>query len=219
MKYKNIMRNLLLVIVAMTTLSCTANYLEINTNPYEVSKEQMATDGYDVGAAITALCGTVVSSDVNTAQLTDCLLGGPMGGYYSTTGAWNHPVIDNFYNKEDWTRVFMASDRIIPTLFTNLKELKNITDDPVVLAMGQVIKVVAMSRVTDTYGPIPYSKIGVGGQLTVEYDSQEEVYTQMFAELEEAVAVLTENRNVFISANAILYMAAARKSGASSPTH
>ena len=180
---------------------CTAHYLEINTNPYEVSKEQTLTDGYAIGAAISALCGTVVSTDVNTAQFTDCLLGGPMGGYYSTTGAFAK-TIDNYNPTDDWTRVFLASDRIIPTLYSNLNEIADITDDPVTLAIAKIIKITAMLRVTDTYGPIPYSKIGEGGAIAVEYDSQEAVYDAMFAELDEVISTLTENKLSGISPKA-----------------
>lgn len=200
------MRNIIIktgIVAALASvlMGCTGNYLNINTNPYEVSKEQTLTDGYAIGAAITALCGTVVSTDVNTAQFTDCLLGGPMGGYYSTTGAFEK-TIDNYNATDDWTRVFMASDRIIPTLYSNLNELKNITEDPVTLAIAQTIKVAAMLRVTDTYGPIPYTQIGQGGKITVPYDSQEAVYDAMFAELDEVIATLTENKLSGISPNA-----------------
>lgn len=200
------MRNIIIKTGIVTALAsmlmgCTGNYLNINTNPYEVSKDQTLTDGYAIGAAITALCGTVVSTDVNTAQFTDCLLGGPMGGYYSTTGAFEK-TIDNYNATDDWTRVFMASDRIIPTLYSNLNELKNITEDPVTLAIAQTIKVAAMLRVTDTYGPIPYTQIGQGGKITVPYDSQEAVYDAMFAELDEVIATLTENKLSGISPNA-----------------
>lgn len=49
------------------------------------------------------------------------------------------------------------------------------------------------------YGPIPYSKIiSKTGEvsLTVPYDSQEEVYKQMFKELDEVSDVLKENLNL-----------------------
>lgn len=197
----HLMRNLLLVTAAVTTLSCTGHYLEKNTNPYEVSRGQMETDGYNVGAAITAMCGAVISTDVNTAQFTDCLLGGPMGGYYSSKGDFPNTV-DNFDAPDGWTNVFMASDRVIPTLYSNLAELRKITDDPVILAMAQVIKVAAMHRVTDTYGPIQYSMIGQDGKLTIPYDTQEGIYGKFFEELDEALAVLTENSGRDISANA-----------------
>lgn len=191
-----------LISVAIAGLSaCTGNFLDINTNQYEVGKDEMSTDGYNVGAAISAMCGTVISTDVNTAQFTDCLLGGPMGGYYSTTGAFDR-MIDIFNPTDDWTNVFMASDRVIPTLFSNLVELQNLTEDEVVLSIGNVIKVAAMNRVTDTYGPIPYSKIGQEGALAVPYDSQQEVYNKMFDELNAAITVFSENQGRLISANA-----------------
>lgn len=181
------------IALGLMTLSCTGNYLDINTNPYEVNREQTLTDGYATAAAIAAMGGAVVSTDVNTAQFTDCLLGGPMGGYYSTTGAFEK-TIDNYNATDDWTRVLLASDRIIPTLYSNLSELKSITDDPVTLSIATIIKVTAMLRVTDTYGPIPYSQIGQGGKITVAYDSQEKVYDTMFAELDDCIKTLTENR-------------------------
>lgn len=181
------------ITLGLMTLSCTGNYLDINTNPYEVNREQTLTDGYATAAAIAAMGGAVVSTDVNTAQFTDCLLGGPMGGYYSTTGAFEK-TIDNYNATDDWTRVLLASDRIIPTLYSNLSELKSITDDPVTLSIATIIKVTAMLRVTDTYGPIPYSQIGQGGKITVAYDSQEKVYDTMFAELNDCIKALTENR-------------------------
>ena len=179
--------------IGIMTLSCTGNYLDINTNPYEVNREQTLTDGYATAAAIAAMGGAVISTDVNTAQFTDCRLGGPMGGYYSTTGAFEK-TIDNYNATDDWTRVLLASDRIIPTLYSNLSELKSITDDPVTLAIANIIKVTAMLRVTDTYGPIPYSQIGQGGKITVSYDSQEKVYDTMFEELDACINTLTENR-------------------------
>ena len=181
------------IALGLMALSCTGNYLDINTNPYEVNREQTLTDGYATAAAIAAMGGAVVSTDVNTAQFTDCLLGGPMGGYYSTTGAFEK-TIDNYNATDDWTRVLLASDRIIPTLYSNLSELKSITDDPVTLSIATIIKVTAMLRVTDTYGPIPYSQIGQGGKITVAYDSQEKVYDTMFAELDDCIKTLTENR-------------------------
>ena len=50
-----------------------------------------------------------------------------------------------------------------------------------------------MSRVTDCYGPIPYSAIGESTDLAVPYDSQEKVYDQFFDELGDAVKTLHEH--------------------------
>jgi hypothetical protein len=50
-----------------------------------------------------------------------------------------------------------------------------------------------MSRITDMYGPIPYSKFGTSTQ--VPYDSQQDVYNTFFDELEQAINALTTYSN------------------------
>ena len=65
----NILKPALAALVLVGT-ACTANYLDINTNPYEPSEDDMQTDGYIIGSALTSLASTVVSTDVNTAQFT-----------------------------------------------------------------------------------------------------------------------------------------------------
>ena len=189
-------------VFALTAAACTDNYLDINSHPYEPSESDMQTDGYILGSTLTSLAGTVVSTDVNTAQFTDVLLGGTVGGYYAPTKqSWTN-TIANYNPTDDWTNVFMRSKEIIPTLYSNLRQLKKVTGDPILLAIADVIKVMAMHRVTDTYGPIPYSKIGENGQIQVAYDSQEEVYDAFFRELNSAIETLTAHRNEAISAKA-----------------
>lgn len=193
-------KTLYMAAAVLGTLSCTSNFLDYNTNPYEISDEAMSRNGYNVASALNAMASAVISTDVNTAQFTECLLGGPMAGYYATTGRFDN-TIDNYNATNDWTRVMMHSDRIIPVLYSNM-QLLQAQNDPIVTAISKVVKVTAMSRITDTYGPIPYSQIGEGGKIEVPYDSQKDVYDAMFRELDEAIEVLTENRLGGISASA-----------------
>ncbi len=187
----------------MGFMSCTGNYMDINSNPYQPG--DLTPDDYALGSAMSNLASTVISSDVNTAQFTDCLLGGPLGGYFADSNAGWSNTISNFNATNDWTRVFLISDRIISTLYGNLSTVKQVsenTNNPVPYAIAQIIKVAAMSRVTDAYGPIPYSKIGQDGKITIPYDTQEEVYNAFFKELDESIEVLTENRNAALVASA-----------------
>lgn len=186
------MKSITLAILAASALagtSCTANYLKINTNPYEVSKDQMEADGYGLGAALNGMAGVVISTNVNTAQFTENLLGCTQGGYFGDTGSWRY-TISQFDATDDWTRVFLASDQVIPLFYSNYTELHLITDDPVPLAIADVLKVAVMHRVADTYGPIPYTKIGADGQIAVPYDSEKVVYETMIKELGSAVDTL-----------------------------
>ena len=203
---KNIFKGLILVAGVMTTAACTANYLDINSDPYGATDQELERDGYIVRSALSGIASGVISPDVNTTQFTECLLGGPMAGYLADANAGFANTISNYNPTDNWSNVLLKSDKVIPVIYTNYNMLLEVTDDPVVHAVGAIVKVAAMHRVTDTYGPIPYSKIGKEGKIQVEYDSQELVYTTMINELTEAINVLTPNRtNNFSPAADIVY--------------
>ena len=142
-------------LIAVTASSCTGKFEEINSNPYQPG--DLSEDDYALGSAMNNLAGCVVSPDVNTAQFTDCLLGGPLGGYFADSQSTWKATISNYNPTDDWTRVFLKSDRVLPVLFSNLNVVEIVsqnTNNPLPLAIAQVIKVAAMHRVTDAYGPI-----------------------------------------------------------------
>ena len=200
---RSIINKLLLGTMTVASVACTGNYLDINSNPYQPG--DLSADDYALGSAMNNLASCVVSSDVNTAQFTDCLLGGPYGGYFADSNTSWSKTIANFNASDDWTRVFLKSDRIIPILYTNLTAVENLatqTGNQVPLAIAKIIKVAAMSRVTDAYGPIPYTEIGKDGSITTPYDSQEKVYDTFFQELSEAVEVLQANPEAALTATA-----------------
>lgn len=184
-------------------VSCTANYEEINSNPYQAG--DLTPDDYILGSAMNAMSGCVVSPDVNTTQFTDCLLGGTQGGYLADAkDAWS-ATISNYNPTDDWSRVFLKTDKLIPVLYANLNTIRIIsemTGNPVPYAIATIIKVAAMHRVADTYGPIPYSQIGNNGEIKTPYDPLDEVYDQFFEELDEAIGVLTQNENYKLTASA-----------------
>lgn len=198
---KNI-NKIALAALALAATACTADYENINSNPYEPG--DLSADDYALGSQLNNVASCVMSSDVNTLQFTDALLGGPLGGYFSDANAGFAESFARYNPKNDWSRVFLKSDRVIPTLYANLGQIQNVsatTGNPVPLAIANIIKVAAMSRITDCYGPIPYSAIGESSDLAVPYDSQEDIYDAFFAELTEAAEILSENLGNPLSAN------------------
>lgn len=190
---KNI-NKIALAAMALAATSCTGDFENINSNPYEPG--DLSADDYALGSQLNNVASCVMSSDVNTLQFTDALLGGTLGGYFSDSNAGFTESFARYNPKNDWSRVFMKSDRIIPTLYANLDQIKTVssnTGNPVPYAIATIIKVAAMSRVTDCYGPIPYSQIGATSDLAVAYDSQEDIYDSFFTELTEAASTLSEN--------------------------
>ena len=189
--------------LTIACMACTGNYIDINSNPYQPN--DLTADDYALGAAMNNLAGCVVLADVNTAQFTDCLLGGPAGGYFADSNSGWANTISMYNAKDDWTRVFLKSDRIIPILYTNLNTVNRIstsTNNSVAMAVAQIIKVAAMHRITDTYGSIPYSKIGEDGSITTPYDIQKDVYYSFFDELDAAIQTLLKNKTISLSPSA-----------------
>ncbi len=192
----------LVAALAIGTAACTGDFEEINSNPYQPG--DLTADDYAIGSAMNNIAGTVMSPDVNTLQFTDCLLGGPLAGYFADSKAeWGEtPTFGN--PKDDWSRVFLKSDKVISTLYSNLNQVRiicNNSGDETPLVIAKVIKVACMHRVADTYGPIPYTKIGADGSLATPYDDQKTLYTAFITELDEAIEYLNEHLGEALNPN------------------
>ncbi len=181
--------------------SCTGSYLDINSNPYEPG--DLSGDSYKMVSQLNNIASCVMSADVNTIQFTDALLGGTLGGYFSDANAGFAESFARYNPKDDWSRVFLKSDKIVSTLYANLNALEKDCEEinnMVPYSVATIIKIAAMSRVTDTYGPIPYLELGKSDDLYVPYNSQEEIYKSFLSELSEQIDFLMANSTVSISA-------------------
>lgn len=197
----SILKAFVLFFVSYYLLSCTDGFENINKDPYGVTKDEASRDAYAEGASMVAIQAWVVPVHPNAAQFTECLFGGTWGGYFADSNpGFNGKNFATYRPEEGWNRV-MYKD-IIPNVFPNLAALKDITSDEVLLSVAEICKVAAVHRVTDAYGPIPYSKIGQDGELTAPFDSQQEIYNKMFEELTNAIDILTLHRTESFSANA-----------------
>jgi len=73
-------------------------------------------------------------------------------------------------------------------------------------AIARILKVWAMSKLTDTYGDVPYSESCLPQELAVyqpKYDTQESIYTDLFKELKEAAAQLDASKVSYGAADLI----------------
>lgn len=185
----------------LSLTACTDNYEDYNQNPAGVTKDEMQRDAYSMASALVGLEAWVVPSDVNTNQFVECLSGGSYGGYISDSNSGFSGKNFAQYSPEDgWNRVFWKD--FTPKLYGYYLQLQSATDDPVPLAVGQIIKVAGMVRITDAYGPMPYSKIGENGEIVAPYDSQKDIYYQMFDQLDSCITTLTNNRTADFYASA-----------------
>lgn len=195
---------LLSSILLMFSISCTSDFEEINKNPLYPDKEMEQLDGVLYSAYLPNLQKNVIpvsttseNTDlVNAYQITINLAGDNWAGYMSPRDN-KFDAGQNFttyFFKESWVNLTFATR--ITNVFAPWIQLKNISlsgENPnnEIYALAQIVKIAALHRTTDMFGSIPYTKVG-SGSFTVEYDSQETIYTSFFKELDEAIKVLTD---------------------------
>ena len=78
-------------LAALTILlpSCTSRFEMLNTNPNQVTAEQMEANNYRVGTKIVSMQSLVIPVEEHMYQFNESLTGGPFAGYIgSTVDTW-----------------------------------------------------------------------------------------------------------------------------------
>ena len=192
------MKKIMILFSIVLATSCTASFLEMNTNPNQVTDEQMEANNYRTGTKVLGLQNLVVPVQEHMYQFNESLSGGPFAGYVgSTVDTWM-TRFETFNPSADWRKWPFAN--VITETYAPYRGIVNATDDEVANAFANLLRVAIMHRVTDSYGPIPYSDAVANESIYVKYDSQEEVYMKMFEELDAAIKVFSENTGLAASA-------------------
>lgn len=186
-------RNLSLFFLAAILGSCTSKFVEYNTNPNEATEEMTNWDNVKSGSLFLQMEKNVlvIAQDgvgTDRYQTVEVMGGDGFAGYFGFAS----PSI-NSAGRYNWRTASWYGDMFTTNYAKTMnawRELrKSIKDDSDPrFAMAQILKVAAMHRVTDTYGPIPY--IQYGDSSKVPYDSQKDVYYKFFDELDAAINTL-----------------------------
>ena len=192
---------ILLAFSVLSFVQCTDAYDKYNKTG--VNDEEGERDAYFLRQHMVNMQNWIIPSDPHAHQFTEQLLGGNFGGYFADVNSGFNNKNFATYNPEDgWAAA--TFENAFKTI-TSYNQIVLLTEDPVLLSVAKVSKVMSMARITDIYGPIPYSKLGVVGSLNAAYDSQDKVYESMIADLDDAIKILTENQNSDFSSKADRY--------------
>ncbi|ASZ09890.1 SusD/RagB family nutrient-binding outer membrane lipoprotein [Chitinophaga pendula] len=177
--------------VLLLQVSCTKKFEQFNTNPNELTDSLLKYDYKYVGAFLPGMQTSIYSTVDWQYQLQQNLNADLYSGYMGIPTPFNSGKNNSNYFMMDWNNwsFKVAYDNVM----SGWKEVKQRGEQlrPDLFAVATIIKVLAMHRVTDVYGPIPYSKFGTGG-FSTSYDSQESIYNTFFQELDAAIAKLVE---------------------------
>ncbi len=180
----------------LLSAACTDKFGDYNTNPHEATEDMLEYDNLKIGGFIPQMQLDVIpTSDelANQFQRAQNLAGDVYSGYMGAIGTWNYGNNGTTYNLsfDNWNNVaFEVGFQSVMPAWKKIVDLAQ-EDFPETYALAQVMKVAAMHRVTDIYGPLPYLRFGHGG-ITTPYDSQEEIYMSFFKDLDEAIEILDD---------------------------
>jgi hypothetical protein len=158
--------------------SCTNDYEEINTD-----KNTIATVG---PAELPFLFSRAISAVPWNDQTAQNLYADQYAQYFANNTAYfptDRLVIEMDWANGPWSKQYTVIVPQLQTLFDNT--------DPssAEYALANIWWVYSFHRVTDYWGPIPYTQAGKPG-TSVPYDAQSAIYDDFFKRLDEAEAVL-----------------------------
>jgi len=185
----NISLNFILFIVLfMLFFGCTKKFESFNTNPTGITAQQLKYDFNNIGLYYIGIQKGIYGSP-SQYQVRQNLNADNYCGYYQS----NNPFRGNLNNQnylmvDGWNGSIYGAYSEIMGPIRKISSLDTRTEAPDFWAIAMILQVQAMSRVTDCFGPIPYSKVGLSN--TTPYDSQKDVYNLFFAQLDTAVSNL-----------------------------
>jgi hypothetical protein len=154
--------------------------LQVNTLfiPLEQELMYMTDDGYQIAQNLNAdiYCGYAMPPQTFGQALDNA----------------NYVFIDG-WNQEGFNSVYT---NLMGPIKNKLANSGIQTSNPDYWAIALIVEVEGIDRVTDKFGPVPYSKVGTS-LVSIPYDSQQSIYQQMFLQLDTAAA----NLQAYIAAN------------------
>ena len=179
---------ILSVCLPVAFFSCTANFEKFNTHPTDPSPEDIIITER-MGILFPAMIDLMHFPQENDNQMIEQMIGNQYGGYMSTINKWNNKNFGTFNPVADWMEITYT--KTFHEFYAKYLQIKKITESKgYIFAWANIIRVAVMLRVTDAYGPIPYSKMD-SGLLSVEYDSVQYIYHTMIDELNSSINVLS----------------------------
>lgn len=178
---------MLCAMALMTNGSCTDNFENLNTDPTGIqggkveliNRVQAPMEALFPGAEHMYQFWSNLHVDIFAGYFMGVNdFGGSNNYNYRLNESFNHGPFENYY-----LNVFKYTNRLIP----ECKEKGKLE----LAAMLQVTQVCGMLTVVDTYGPSPYRCVKENS-TSYYYDSEEQIYNDLFADLEEAIGWLTE---------------------------
>lgn len=176
---------------------CNKDFEEFNQDPFALTTDDLKSDYRLIGEPFVSMVRNIyVLTPAWVTQLQQNLIGDVYSGYMMPPTPFAGNSNNMNYNLVDGWNTWAWNPSYTSVMAATLSVQQNAGSDfPEFLAWMQIIKVEAMHRVTDMFGPIIYTKYGQAeADGSFKYDCQDVVYDQFFKDLDAGIAGLDTYR-------------------------
>lgn len=186
-----------MIVIALIT-GCTKSFDQINTNPVVFNKDNF-NPSYLLTAAqrsYTGSPGTRGGGEVISSNFI--YLSGVTQGMSSVLNYWagDKYLLNEQYTGSYWGGAYSNQVKPIVDLIQLVKDKPELNN---LYQIARIMKALIMERITDCYGDIPYFNAGLGFYDNIffpEYDKQEDIYSDLLMEVEDATNSLDESGDI-----------------------
>lgn len=188
---------LLIAFTAVSDLmlgSCTKKFDSINTNPDGLYPAQLDVDYQNLGSQLNQAQLNILNYIDYNYQVQQNLNADIYSGFMMSPDPFQGGINNtNYALVPGWNST--AWDLAYSNVMGPISYVLNQTNTPQYApfyAWAKILRVEAMHRVSDIYGPIIYTKYGtVNEDGSVSFDSQQTAYQAFFNDLDSAITALT----------------------------
>src|ERR1700744_1253464 len=172
------------LLLAFGVSSCTKNFESYNTNSSSLTNSQTV-------AILPTAFGPLQQAIYADYQTAQNLNADGFAGFFMSPTPFKAAYDLNYFLIDSWDRNgYVDQYNQVMAPVSKIAATGVRTSEPALWAVALILQVEAMDRVTDRFGPIPYSKAGTS-VTAVPYDSQQDIYNMFFSQLDTAVANLS----------------------------
>lgn len=169
------------------SVGCTDKFEDFNTNPKAPTPEDMEGDFTNTASLLSNMMPVLVLSQENDFQMIDQMIGCEFGRMTAAKNQWGSNAYYACYNPPvGW--IGNCFDTNMPKMYTSYFQIRRIAGkESLVYHWANLMRIAGTLRVSDCYGPTPFSQIKDGNEFQVQYDDMPDLFNAMFAELDEAI--------------------------------
>ena len=160
--------------------SCTKDFKAYNTDSNGITNAELKVDFNNIGGYFPSIENAFTANNMIPMDVGEYLTGGTFGGYFMVTLPGNNYTNYDLITGWSGYGMFQVGYNAVMAPISEIQRGGAETSAPDFWAVALILKVASMEKVTDIYGPVPYSQYGQGG-TSVAYDSQQAIYNSFFS--------------------------------------